>query len=147
MTDYLPPEHVTYADIAIIRTRTGLTAVGAQLTQQRRAGEPYRVISAIYDEFPSVRQAIVRVCLDVIDQVRPSTELVIIRSSNPYFYNYRKYEQEIGLVSAVSVKVRYMRQIYGIAKDIMLLANDAMDRGSTVISDIEPVQKGEYLRE
>lgn len=147
MQERYPPEAITHADIAIIRTNDGHIAAGVLLVNRYRLedgrmwNEPYRVLSLFYDDLktPTIRQAIPVISNEILSQLAPQTKLCVFRSGNPHFQRRHELEAAVGLFAmqhSVTVKFKFKRGFYRIVQDLQLLANDAIERKSSVISAV-----------
>ncbi|OKP81847.1 hypothetical protein A3844_25005 [Paenibacillus helianthi] len=143
MTDRLPDDRITYAHLAIVNLQDGRIAAGARLSKRsyRPDGgvlyEPYAVCSLYYDSVRnnSTRQAILVIAADILAEVDPATELLIIRANTPHFRRYRELEALINAYSlsrGVVVKVAHKPGIERSIPELMALANDAIERKESV---------------
>jgi hypothetical protein len=144
--DRFPQHDVTYADMAFYKAESGQIAAGVQLARRYRTEEgrlvyePYAVISGLYDVMAgSIRQSIPVVAADVIRTAAHGTRLIIFRSSSSAFMRSRAIQAELEILAfdrAINVSVSHIQRLYRVVADVQRLANDAIERGSTVIAAV-----------
>jgi hypothetical protein len=139
------PHEITYAHMAIINIGGGRIAAGIQLSNRHRdeAGrvlpEPYRVLSMLYAEQKSVRQAIPTIAFETLQAVSRDAKLVIFAGNTKHFMQRRRYEAEVGMYGitrGVDVKFTYKPGIERVIPDLMRLANDSIRRGHSLVASI-----------
>lgn len=142
MTHRLPDDRITYAHLAIINMQDGRIAAGARLSKRsytedgRVWYEPYAVCSLYYDQSTirngSTRQAIPVIARDLLAEVDPLSEMMIIRGNTPQFLKYREHEALINAFAPITVKVAHKARLDRSIPELMALANDAMERKGSV---------------
>lgn len=143
MTERLPEDAVTYADIALLNMRDGSIAAGIQLSNRSKTDEgrtfhtPYFVISAFYADLRAVstRQLLPVVVCDVLRCAAVGTRLVIFRGNTPHFQRNKRLREDFGIYGlerGIDVRFMYMPANERTIPDLALLANDAIRRRGTV---------------
>jgi hypothetical protein len=142
----LPPEAVTYADLALAKTSEAVIA-GVRLAKRSKTERggiwytPYYVLSLYIDDprAQSVRAALPIVCIEALNCVDKETRLIVYRSPHPYFGRADKYVTEplsrvvlAAQMRGIDVRFNFKPGLHRAIPDLQLLANDALRRKSSI---------------
>ncbi|MNV44689.1 hypothetical protein D3C71_1364570 [compost metagenome] len=143
------PHEVSYAHVAVLNLRDGRIAVGVRLSKRslmqdgRVWYEPYAVCSLYYGPSDirndSTRQAIPVIVADILRSVSHETRLLVIKGNTPHFQKYWQLEPLINAFAISSnrrVKVTQKKHIELSIPELMALANDAVNRGTSLTKTI-----------
>ncbi|MFD2615703.1 hypothetical protein [Paenibacillus gansuensis] len=138
-------EAVTYINIAITKIDEDRIIAGVELVKREgtEAGKaswiPYVVMSLYYaregDRRLSVRQTLLSVCYEAMRYVDDVTETVIYRCGSDCFVRSIEYREHVrAFANQRGVKTVIVRHHTKFIPNIMQLANDALERGESIIA-------------
>ncbi|MBY0597362.1 hypothetical protein [Bacillus bingmayongensis] len=107
--------------------------------EENRSYVPYKVASLYIDEkeVDSVSGCIKYALKRLIKEVPEGVKRVVIRSDLKQFMHNRRYREEIDGMIDAEIRIKYFHRLGNKRNQIQLLANDALNRKSSVIGEIE----------
>ncbi|WP_017150912.1 hypothetical protein [Bacillus bingmayongensis] len=132
-------------DLAVLRISSGAYIAGAAIDflhfddEENRLYTPYKVASFYIDdtEINSMTKCIKWLLKRLLEEVPEGVTQIIFRSNLPHLIRNRYYRKEIESLTNAEVFIKHIPMLGNKRNQIQLLANDALNRKSSVIGEIE----------
>ncbi|EOW9526582.1 hypothetical protein ACO11K_000163 [Bacillus cytotoxicus] len=132
-------------DLTALRISNGDYIAGAAIDflhlddEENRIYTPYKVASLYIDdtEIDSMTKCIKSLLKQLLEEIPEGVTQITFRSDLPQFLRSRYYRNGIKNLTDIEVRIRHVPRLGNIRNQIQLLANDALDRKSSVIGEME----------
>lgn len=135
--------NTVYLDLAVKTFETGEAVAGAVFKNRVTAGEnetfykyePFKIASLYSEKEASKFSYIVKVILQMIEELPPGTEAVVVRSCASQFTQIRRLIKTFQ-GAPVNVRTLYYQRLKSIDREAFILCEDAAERKSNIFIEV-----------